>query len=390
MNTTRYRDDRACPAARFTALLACAFTITLLPAGCNRPAAKAGGAGGPAAGVPVQVATARQADVPVEVAAIGRVEACQSVTVRPQVAGRVTAVHFVEGEAVAAEAPLFSLDARPYEAALRQAAAALARDRVLAQDAEVEARWQSGLLAQNAAAQREYDKAHALAASLAATVEADEAAVEQARLDLEYCTIRAPLAGRTGNRLADIGTVLKANEGALVTLNQVQPVYVVFAIAEQHLAEVRRRQAEGALPVVAVIPGDGEERERGRLSFIDNQVDMNTGTITLKGTFANAAETLWPGQYVGVRLTLRTEPDVVLVPSRAVQPGQQGSFVYVVKADQTVELRPMTVVRTVGDESVIGTGVVVGDVVVTEGHMRLAPGVRVATSVSPATQEAAP
>jgi multidrug efflux system membrane fusion protein len=338
--------------------------------------------------VPVTVATAEQRDVPVQLRAIARVEAYQTVTIKPQVAGQVSALHFEQGQDVKAGDLLFSLDPRPFEAALRQAEANLAKDTVLAEDVQREAKFTGDLVKQTAAAQREYEKAQAAADALAATVRADQALVDNARINLDYCSIRSPLDGRTGARLADPGNVVKANEAELVVINQINPIYVTFSVPEQYLSEIKKFQADGPLAVAAVFPQDDATIEQGTLSFIDNRIDNTTGMVTLKGTFPNESRRLWPGQFVNVILTLTTRPGAVVIPSQAVQTGQAGQFVYVVKDDSTVESRPVTTGPTLTTLVVIERGVDAGQRVVTDGQLRLVPGAKISIKDgSPASQE---
>jgi len=382
------------PRARWTrvagAVLLAAGVLTM--PSCSKLAPGAGQReGGRSAAVPVKVATATHADVPLQLSAIGRVEPYQTVTIKPQVAGQISRVDFTEGQEVQAGTLLISIDPRSYEAALRQAEANLARDTALTHDAEVEAKWQADLVKQNAAAAREYEKAQAAADALRATVRADEAAVQKARLDVEYCSIRAPFAGRTGSRLADLGSVVKINETPLVTINQIAPVYVTFSLPEQHVPAIRKYQAAGTLVVEAAISGaEKGAPERGTLTFLDNQVDATTGMIELKGTFGNEQQHLWPRQFVNVVLTLTTEAGAVVVPSEAVQTGQSGQYVFVVGQDRKVTMRPVAVARAWGEQSVIRRGVEAGEVVVTEGQLRLVAGAEVTFQGQPTSQQGPP
>ena len=346
--------------------------------GCSKSEASAGtGQAAPRPAVPVVIATALRADVPVQIRAIARVEAYSTVTIKPQVAGQLMAVHFQEGQDVKAGDLLFSLDPRPFQAALAQAEGNLARDAALAKDAAAEAAREADLYEQKVATQREYDQSQASAAATAATVQAEQAAVEQARLDLEYCSIRSPFDGRTGAVLTYPGNVVKANEAALVVINQISPIFVTFSVPEQYLAQIRQYQAAGPLPVEAVIPQDEGPSERGTLSFIDNQVDRMSGMITLKGTFQNEDRRLWPGQFVNAVLTLRTLADATVVPTPAIQVGQAGQFVFVVKADQTVEMRPVVAGQELDNRTVIERGIEVGETVVTDGQLRLVPDAKI-------------
>jgi multidrug efflux system membrane fusion protein len=340
--------------------------------------------GGAPPPVPVVVATAVQKPVPVQLRAIGNVQPSNAVTVRSRVGGILAKIHFKEGEDVREGQLLFTLERGPLEADLRQAEANLARDLAQYQNAQKDAERYAQLARQGFVAQQEYDRLKTAADALAATVRASRAAVENARIQLGYATIRAPMVGRTGALQVHEGDVIKASDTALVVINQLRPIDVAFALPERELPEVRRYQTAGSLEVSAVIPPGGPPLAQGRLTFIDNRVDPTTGTIQLKATFANDDSRLWPGQFVNVVLTLTTEPAAVVVPTPAVQTGQEGRYVFVVKPDQTVESRPVTVAREVGEETVIAQGVGAGETVVTDGQLRLFPGAR----VEPKTQAA--
>jgi multidrug efflux system membrane fusion protein len=360
-----------------------------LPA-CSKPQPAADPRKDPAA-VPVRVATALQQDVPIQIRSIARVEAYATVTVRPQVAGLLTSAEFTEGQTVKAGDLLYRVDARPFEAALRQVEATLAKDIALAKDARAEARRETDLYQQGAANQREYESALATADSLEAGVDADRALVERARLDLEYCSIRAPLSGRTGNRITDPGNVVKANETDLVVINQVNPIYVTFSVPEQNVPRIQKYSGAGRLAVDVTIDRSEGPTEHGELTFVDNKVDPATGMIELKGTLANEDHRLWPGQYVNATLTLTTESGAVVVPAQAVQTGQAGAYVFVVKPDRTVESRPIETGVAMDDKVVIARGLSAGETVVTDGQLRLVPGAQVAVQgEAPTTQKAAP
>jgi len=223
------------------------------------------------------------------------------------------------------------------------------------------------------ASQGEYDQARATADALAAAQRADQAAIEQARINLSYCTIPAPFDGRTGAWLVDLGNLVKANDVTVVVINQVQPIQVSFAVPQRQLAEIQKQMAKGPLAVKAAIPGQAGAPEIGKLTFIDNTVDQSTGTVRLKATFENPGERLWPGLFVNVTLVLTEEPHALVIPSRAIQTGQQGTYVFVVKPDSTVEVRPITVERPLDGDSVISKGLVAGERVVTDGQLLLKP-----------------
>jgi len=329
--------------------------------------------------IPIAAAAAVKKDMPLEVSVIGSVEAYSTVTVRAQITGELTTVKFEQGDDVQEGQELFTLDRRPLEAALQQAEATLERDSANAANAKAILERQEQLTQRGIVARETRDTARTQVAALEATLASDRAAVENAKVQLQYATIRAPISGRTGALMVTAGNLVRANDQTpLVTINQVTPVYVSFAFPEAMLADLRRYMARGTLHVEAKLANDpAGASAAGRITFVDNAVDQTTGTIKLKGTFANQDRTLWPGQFANVNVRLTTEPDVIVVPSAAVQTGPDGSYVYVVKADQTVEMRPVTVARLAGTETVIKEGLAKGDSVVTDGHLRLVPGSRV-------------
>jgi multidrug efflux system membrane fusion protein len=449
-----------------------ALALTLALVGCSDGSSSAKAQSSPAASpqaVPVSAATAVRKTVPVQLRAVGNVQALSTVSIKSQINGQLMTVHFHEGQDVKEGELLFTIDPRPLQAALQQAEANVARDQAQARQAEAnsardqaqaeqaqaalaQARAQLGqaeanvtrdraqlenaraqdvryteLVKQGYVAREQYDQIHtaldtatatlradeamvanaragisaaeatlgqaraAIQAGLAAienaqaAVRADQAAVESARLQLGYTEIRSPLDGRTGTLLVQPGNLVKANDvPILVTIAQVHPIFVAFSIPEQYLRDVRKYMAAGPLQVEAVAPGEADPLDRGQVSFVDNTVDVSTGTIQLKATFPNAQGRLWPGQFVNVRLTLTSEPNVVVVPSQAVQTGQNGQYVFVVKPDDTVEPRPVSARTTAGGEVVIDRGVQAGERVVTDGQLRLAPGVQVEIRAAPA------
>lgn len=328
--------------------------------------------------VPVREAVAARRDVPVDVSTVGTVEAFSTVAVRAQVEGTLAQVAFEEGAEVEAGDLLFVIDPRPFEARLRQAEANLERDRAQATNARVNARRVTTLFHEGVTSRDEFDHAQAQAEALAAAVAADEAAVEQARLALQYCYIHAPLRGRIGQLLVHQGNVVKENDTVLAVINQIQPVRVAFSVPQQVLPAIRRRLAAGAtLPVTASLGDAKIPAATGQLEFLNNTVDTTTGTVLLKARFANADEALWPGQFVRVTLTVDTLYDVVTVPAAAVQTGQSGAYVFVIGHDDTVESRPVETGPAAGRLQVIAQGIAAGDRVVTDGQIRLAPGIRV-------------
>jgi multidrug efflux system membrane fusion protein len=396
--------------------------------------------------VPVTVAPAAERPVPVQLRANGTAQAYSSVTVMSQVDGQLSRVHFTEGQDVRRGDLLFTLDQRPFEATLHQAEANLGRDlaqreqgeaalaqstagekqveanlaRDMAQyeNAKLEERRYQELFQDGAVSREQYDQAHTTALALQGTIQADRAAVtnaqaairaaqaavenfkaaiqadqavvENARIQLGYTEIRSPMAGRTGNLLVHAGGTVKARDQAssLVVINQIHPIYVAFSVPEQSLADIRKYRATGTIRVEALVPGQEDHPERGELTFVNNTVDPSTGTIQLKATFGNPDNRLWPGQFLDVVLTLTTIPDAVMIPSQAIQTGQQGSFVFVVKPDQTVEARPIVSGRVVDDQTVVERGLAPGEQIVIEGQIRLVPGARV--EIRPAAPAAHP
>ena len=382
--------------------------------------------------MPVLAAEAVRRDVPLDVGVIGTVQALTTVGVKAQVSGQVVTVHFTEGQDVKAGQLLFTIDPRPFEATLaqaqanvgrdtaqlRQAEAALAqrraevqqamanleRDQAQLENARVQERRYKTLVEKELVARELYDQFRTNLSALEATLNADRAAVENARaaaqaaeagvenaraviqadeamvetakLNVGYTTLRAPMDGRTGNLMLQAGNIVKANDdNPMVVIAQVHPIYVSFAVPQQHLAAIKQYSAAGPLSVRATPPGSAKPAV-GRLTFVNNTVDPTTGTIQLKATFNNAENVLWPGQYVEVVLTLTSEPAVV-VPSQAVQPGQQGPYVFVVKEDSTVQPRPIEVGRRLATETIVTRGLAAGERVVTDGQLRLMPGSRV-------------
>lgn len=354
---------------------------------CRR--GEAGPQGGGA--VPVTVAKVLQKNVPLNVRAIGNVEPITSVTVRPQIGGVLSKVNFTEGQEVKKGDLLFEIDPRPLQAQLLQAQAMLARDEANAKDADATARRYAALVKKEYVTQQQADNAQAQALALKAALAAGRAAVQQARLNLGYAQIRAPVSGRTGSLLVHGGNVVKATDDKLVVIDQVQPIYVSFSVPEQMLAQIRARAGASRLPVtVAPALQDsgagpeqkaggaiGGQRHSGVLTFVDNAVDQTTGQIRLKATFTNQDEALWPGQFVDVQLTLAEQQGAVVAPAEAVQRGQNGEYVFVVKQDGTVESRPVTVSRADQREAVIEKGLSPGETVVTDGQLRLQQGTKV-------------
>ncbi|HZT76544.1 MAG TPA: efflux RND transporter periplasmic adaptor subunit [Vicinamibacterales bacterium] len=329
--------------------------------------------------MPVTVAPVVQKSMPITIQGIGTVIAASTVAVHAQITGELTSVDFKEGEDVQEGQVLLTLDKRPLEAALAQAQAQLVKDRAQAVNARAQAERYQDLLKRGIATREQVDAMVAQAAALDATVDADQANVDNAKVQLQYATIKAPMTGRTGLLQVHPGNLVRANDTQpIVTINKITPVYVSFSIPEAQLPALKRYLAQsGTLPVSAMPPTDEGQPSLGRLNFIDNAVDPTTGTIKIKGTFPNDDRRLWPGQYVNATVTLTQDPSAVVVPSAAVQNGQSGQYVYVVKADKTVEMRTVTIARTAGDQLVVQSGVKGGETVVTDGFLRLVPGSRV-------------
>jgi multidrug efflux system membrane fusion protein len=337
--------------------------------------------------VPVVIGTATQKTVPVQLHAIGNVEGYASVAIKARVDGELTGVHFQEGQEVKKGDLLFTIDPRPYEVALKEAKAQLEKDTILAQKAEKDLLRYQALVDSGTISQEQYDQVYSNAKALKASVEVDNARIEQAKLALNYCFIRSPITGRTGNLEVDQGNQIEANDDqAMVQILQIEPVYVSFAVPEKNLAAIKRYMATERLEVEVSLPQEERLVEKGFLSFLDNEVDKKTGTIRLKATFTNKNGQLWPGQFVDVALTVATMPDAVVVPSQAIQTGQQGQYAFVVKPDLTVEARPLVVKMTLNDEAVV-EGLVDGERVVTEGQLRLVPGAHVEITNPPEGKE---
>ena len=332
---------------------------------------------GPDLAVPVNVAKAVKKTVAIQLSAIGTAEAYSTVSIKGQVNAILQEVHFKQGDFVKKGDLLFTLDARPFQASLAQAQANLARDKAQADLTIVQAERYKKLYDQGISAKEQYDQMQANAAAQQGSVHADEAAVESAKLQLQYCAIYSPVDGRTGALQVYPGNLVKENDvPVLVVINQIAPLYEDFSVPEQYLGVIKKYMAGGRLQIEATPYGD-TAAEVGYLTFVDNTVDNTTGTIKLKGTFANTDHRLWPGQFSTVSLRLSEEENAIVVPTQAVQTGQSGDFVFVIKPDQTAESRPVKVARTLGTESVIAKGIEPGETVVTDGQLRLIPGIKV-------------
>jgi len=335
------------------------------------------GAGKSLPAVPVSVAPVTQESIPIRLQAIGNVEAYQTVALKARVDGQIVAVNFKEGQAVKKKDVLFRIDPRPYEAALRQAEANALRDRAAREQARSQEKRYQELLQKNFISKEAYAQIRTNAETAEATAKASQAALENARLNLEYCTILSPLDGYVGKVLLQAGNMVRANDvNPLVVINQVRPIYVNFAVPEQSLPVVRQYQAQAPLPV-AVVPTDPSmPRVGGELIFIDNAVDPSTGTIRLRAQFANENAVLWPGQFVNVSMQLYEKRDAIVVPSQALQTGPEGQYVYVIGEDLLAEVRKVGVERSDGERAIV-SGVKKGERVVTRGQLRLGPKTRV-------------
>jgi len=413
-------------------VLAGAFLGACSDKGSGQAQAKGSGA---REAIPVAVEAALSKSVPVQVRAVGNVQAYASVTLKSQLDGEVARIHIVEGKEVKKGDLLFTLDQRPWEAAVsqieanlgrdtaqlaqaeaavaqtmaaeKQAEANLARDTAQLENAMTQARRYKGLIDEGAISSELYDQVRTSATALEATVQADQAAItnsrasiraaqatvenikavikadqaalENARVQLGYTTIRAPMDAQAGNLLVRVGSAVKARDDTaqMLVLNQIHPIYVSFSVPEQYLRDIKKYLAAGSVRVQAIPRGQDGPPEAGEVTFVNNTVDAATGTIQLKATFPNSEGTLWPGQFASVVMTLTTRNDAVVIPSQAIQTGQEGQYVYVVRPDSTVESRPVTVGVRLGAETVVEGGISPGDRVVTDGHLRLVPGARV-------------
>jgi len=346
---------------------AASLAVLLLALGCSR-----GGAGKPSR-APVTIARAEQRAVPYEITATGTVEPRQTVSVQSQVTGVLTDVGFREGDDVEAGRVLFHIDPRPFQAALEQAQAILARDVAQATNAQLEADRYGALVKLDYVTKQDYEEKRATADALTATVRADSAAVANAELNRAWATVRAPISGRTGRLLVRPGNLVRANADQLVVINQIHPILVRFAVPAQNLAEIQRYR-RNRLPVLVSPSKQDTALNAGILTFVDNTVDTTTGTVLLKAEFANVANALWPGEFVNVRLQLYVEEKALVVPAQAVMTGQQGTYLFVVNQDGTAQAHPVTVERTSGVYAVLSQGVRSGDQVVTDGQLRIVSG----------------
>jgi membrane fusion protein, multidrug efflux system len=347
--------------------------------GCSRSdnSAAKKGAGGGVPPVPVLVTKAVEKNVPVQVSAIGNVTPCSTVTIRSQITGKLQEVHFKEGQNVKNGDLLFTIDPRAAQAALDQAKANLARDAAQLENAKQHFEREKKLFDSKLVSQEEFDNARAELDVQQGIVQADQAAITSATLNLAYTSITSPMDGLAGSQLVFVGNIIKSPDDALLTINQIHPIYVSFAVPERFLPEIRRELGRKPLRVETSFIGMTSAPPEGELTFVENTVDMTTGTIQLKATFANEDNVLWPGQFVQIVLTLSELPNAVVVPAQAVQTGQNGQYVYVIDKDNAAEQRPVTIGVGYNGETVVQSGLKAGEIVVTDGQLRLAPKLKV-------------
>jgi len=344
---------------------------SVVVAACSKPPAQQ------APPVPVQVVSVGRVSAPLTIEANGVVEPLRTVAVSAQVGGNLETVGFKEGDDVQVGQVLFTIDPRPFEAALRQAEATLARDTAQAQNAARDAERYKALVEKDYVTKSQADQAASAAAAAQATVQSDRAAVDNARVNLGYTTIRSPIAGRTGQLHMKPGNLVRANSEPLVVINQLRPILVRFPLLQKDFPAVQRRNLRGPIPVRVVTADSGRVAEGGTLAFLDNAVDSLTGSVTAKAQFQNQSNSLWPGEYVRVSVELQVEPNVVAVPTRAVLAGQEGSYVFVVGNDKRAKVRQVSVGRAVGDLTTVDKGLAAGEQVVVDGQSRLTPNARV-------------
>ena len=337
--------------------------------------------------VPVEVAAVEMRTMPIEMQAIGTVEPLASVQLKAKVQGEILRVHFADGADVRADDPLFDIDARPFDAALKRAQANLAMARSTAANASEQAERYTTLIKRGVASKEQFAQYLSAAESQKSVLDARQADVDEAQLSLDWAQVRAPISGRAGAALLKAGNIVNANTDVLTVINQVQPISVVFSLHEGALADVRRWMAKGKPIVSARDPDSGRLLAVGELTFIDNTVDRVSGMIAFKATFPNADNSLWPGQFVDVTVKLAEEPDALVVPTTAMMEGQQGQQVFVV-SDNTATLRKVQVSRTLGDRTIVRQGLKAGELVITSGQLRVSPGGKVAIS-RPAKPEVA-
>ncbi|HET9550329.1 MAG TPA: efflux RND transporter periplasmic adaptor subunit [Candidatus Binatia bacterium] len=339
---------------------------------------------------PVTVARAVARDVPVYIDAVGKTVAREVVSVQPQVSGRITQIHFTDGANVKIGDLLFTIDSRPYQAQLNQAEANVAQAEAALSLAKVNFARVEKVSDPRAVSRQDFDARKSAVESAEATLKQNRAAVENARLNLEYCTIRSPINGRAGQRAVDVGNVVSANNGSLLVIQRLDPIYADFTVTESELSGVQRNMAKQALKVEVRLPDDGTEPREGKLTFLDNSVQEGSGTVKLRATLNNNDRSFWPGRFVKVRLILQTQRDAVLVPADAPQLSAKGPFVYVVKPDSSAELRPVKLGQRQSDLVVISDGLKASERVVVSGQLGVTPGGKVRVLEPAAPAKAAP
>src|ERR1035437_5638578 len=372
-----------------SSILLFSLTTVLFLSGCgNKEQAQAAGGSGGRPPAPVVVAGVEQRDIPVQIRAIGNVEAYQTVQIRSQVNGQIQKIFFKEGEDVRQGQPLFQLDRRPFQADLEKTIGQMKHDQAQAENSRIQAERHSALEKEGIVSHEQAEQLRSQAKADASAVEADKAAVDAARVQLQYTDIFAPINARTGVLLINLGNLVKANDTPyLVQLNQVTPIYVTFSVPEANLDRLRQRFSSGKLKVLAYSKGQPDNPAEGRLTFIDNGVDTTTGMFKLKGTFDNRDRRLWPGEFVDVALVLSTQKNAIVVPTKAIQTGQQGEYVYVVRTDSTAESRPVKTAGAYQNLTLISDGLKAGEHVIVNGQLRVAPNAKVVVqSTLPGTQ----
>lgn len=354
-----------------------ALAILVFGAGCSRQEDPSKASKNLRPPVPVTVAAVRSAEVPVELHAIGTVTAYSKVSIKSRLAGQLVRAAFKEGDHVRSGQLIFIIDPRPFQAALEQAQANMRKDEALLVKAKADMRRAEELAKTKVISAAILDQNRATVDSLVAIVASDKAAVENAKLQHSYCHIHSPIDGRIGTLLVNEGNMIKENETVMAVINQILPINVDFAVPEQHLGQIRDQMAKGPLKAAAAIPGERIHRAEGELAFINNAVDTSTGTIMLRAQFPNQSEALWPGQFVNVALRLRTIPRAIVVPGQAVQVGQEGHYVFVIKPDMTAEMRPVVTGPTHGQDVIVENGLRPEEHVVISGQLRLVHNARV-------------
>jgi len=330
--------------------------------------------------IPVKTAVASQKDVPIEISAIGTIKAYSVVNITSHVDGELTQIHVKEGQTVEKGQVLFNIDDRPYLTALESARSNLSKDSIKLEKAKKDAQRYGELLKKDYVTKDQAEQTQTDLEVLEASIKGDEAVLQTAELNLSYCKITSPITGRAGSILVNQGNLIKANDNTrpLMVINQIQPVYMQFSVPEQRLPEIQSQIRTNELKVLVNVPEKPDETKEGRLTFLDNSIDTSTGTIDLKATFDNADNSLWPGQFVNVILVLGVKTNAVVVPSAAVQMGQNGYYIFIVKNDNTVESRNVTPGSEEDDQTVIEKGLSVGETVVIDGQLRLSPGAKIA------------